>query len=322
MRFDIVRQPLLAAIFTMLLLAAAGLVRSGGPPPEPDGGLLLPGALLQRLQSAAPLATRLLCVAVLFGGGLVLGRTSVRCALYPTHTYIAMPLYGLCAALLLPGDDCAVQCTASLLLILGVRNLYASCRNGYSFDPLFRGAFWLGLLPLVLAPTLPLVVLVPAALILFKRSAREACVALFGLLLPFAACSYGYWLAGEPPGACGEALREALLHPSGWSPLLLPTPTLGLVGALFLFALWAAADYLGSLRSLGSRPRATALFNLLLFAVAAPLGALPSATPALAGVLAVPLALLVPLPLTRIAAPVASLLCLGAAAFALVLRFA
>lgn len=311
MGFNVVRQSLPVAFLSLLLFVTAGLVRVGGSLPCTVSDFPLPGDLLVRLQTAQPLLTRLLCGVGLFWGALLLGRATVRCALYPVHTYLAIPLYGLCSCGLLADGAFVIQCVASLLLLFAVRNFYASFHNGYRFQQLFRGAFCLGLLPLVYAPALPLVALLPVALLLFKRSAREGCVALFGLVLPLFACSYAGWAAGQPFDSCVRALGEAFMRPSGWS-LAQPMPvTFALFGLLLFLALWAVFDSLRHLHGFGARPRAVYLFNWLLLPGVVALCFLPSATEAVAGLFAVPAAVLVPLSLTRLPAPVSGLLYVG-----------
>lgn len=56
---------------------------------------------------------------------------------------------------------------------LAAKNYCRSYCNGYGFDAIFRASLYLGLLPLVYAPATPLVLILPLAILLFRRTFRE-----------------------------------------------------------------------------------------------------------------------------------------------------
>ena len=64
------------------------------------------------------------------------------------------------------------------------RNFARSFCNGYGFDAIFRASLYLGLLPFVSTAALPLLLILPPAVLLFRRTLREAVVAIAGVLLP------------------------------------------------------------------------------------------------------------------------------------------
>ena len=82
---------------------------------------------------------------------------------------------------------------ANTLLAFSVKNFARSFCNGYAFDALFRASLYLGILLLTAPAALPLVALLPLAIILFHRTLRESVVALAGFLLPILAFGYVNW---------------------------------------------------------------------------------------------------------------------------------
>lgn len=314
MKLDIARQPLIVAFLTLLLFVTGGMIRAGcvHSAHETTGEVvsLLGGRILE-LQACAPLLWKLLMGAVVFLSGVALGRITVRYGLYSVHTYLAIPLYGLFACGVFVTSAYSVEYLAAALLLLSVRYYYAGFRNGYSFSAVFRASLYLGTIPLIYTPAVILLSVLPLAVILFKRSARELCVALFGLMLPFLSYSYVIWGMGDSFSAPAVMFWSAFLTPSGFSVMQLPLPVQILLAALLLVTVSASVCYFRDLYAVGLKPRAILLFNLLLFMCCAALFFVPSGTASAVALVAVPMATLVPLLLVRIIAPVAMCLYLG-----------
>lgn len=273
------------------------------------------GAMLDALQADAPRAARWCSAIIYFIAGWVVGQVVRVRDLYPVRTTLSIPLYGLTAcAVVLPGSTLAAA-AASLVFAAAVRGCFEVCRDGYAFSPVFFAAFCAGLLPMIYAPALPLAVVVPLALLVFKRPAREAIVALAGLMLPVAAVSYVWWGAGhdfmQPLGDTAAAFAAAGGNHVTAAVAMTKLP---LAGCLLAMAVVAALFNLANLYSVGSRPRYITIFNVCVLAVTLPLAALPSATEGVAGLVAVPAAIAVPGMLGRLRTAVADGLCLLPAA--------
>lgn len=314
MKPDIVRQPLPVAFLTLLAFSLALVARLGTllPDYEITGGVsaLLGGSILQ-VQELCPRLMKAVCVLLVFYTGVSLGRITVRYGLYSVHTYLAIPLFGLLATGIFVCESYLIQYLAGFLLLLAVRNFYAAFRNGYGFTAVFRGAFYFGLLPMIYAPALLLASAVPLAIFLFKRSAREGIVALFGFLLPLFAYSYVVWGGGGAFTDPTLTLWESFIASSDFQVMHLPLPVQVLLGIFFLLVLLAGVCYFRDLYSVGLKPRAILLFNLLLFIVSAALFFVPSGTAAAVAIAAVPMATLLPILFVRCTPAVAMCLYLG-----------
>ena len=142
------------------------------------------------------------------------------------------------------------------------------------------------------APALPLVLIVPVTLVLYRRTLREAVVAAAGLLLPFFICSVVWWGLGDSFGLMGHELLAgttlgedtalpALFGEKGvWSKVYI-----GLFAALTLCSAIIILRTLPSLRTRAKKIHIHFLWLLLLCLISL---LLPGSTIASLGVLAVP----------------------------------
>ena len=313
MKFDIARQPLVPAFLTLAALAVVAMWSAGGPAVSmavqaghaagtvdigrnAAGALAVssPGELLAQFQAAHPVWARWIAGLLMLFTGMSVGRLTVRYNLYSVGTCLAIPLYGAIACGLAVGGDCLTTFAASALLALATKNFCRSYCNGFGFDAIFRASLYIGLLPLVATAAAPLLIL-PLAVMLFRRTPREVAVAVAGLLLPALTLCYVNWAAG------GEFLAQVAEPGSAFiagTPLSLflstPVQNLVLPGAVFLLDLTALLFFLSDIYALGTKPRLIFIFNIsaLLLTAAALCG--PAATPATVALAAVPSAVLCP----------------------------
>lgn len=297
MNFNIARQPIVPAFLTFLLLSAAACL-------APTPGIVenLPAAQLDRwlgcFEAAHPAWGGLLTFVLLLWSGLLTGRITVRYGLYATSSCVAIPMFGIAAAWVLPATGLAGAVTL-LLLALSTHNFCRSFRNGYAFDNIFRGGLYLGLIPLLYLPATPLLLLLPAAVILFKRTLRELSVALTGVLLPLLTACYLNWAAGHPFTKplldivrIFTADNTADIWSMPWTALLLP-------GFMLLLDAAAAISYLNSVYSVGFKARGILAFASCMLLLATGIALLPCSGPTALLLLTVPTSLLAPFLLVR-----------------------
>ena len=199
----------------------------------------------------------------------------------------AMTAYGIC----FPAGSVSAT-LVPLLLILGSTQMIAAFKRSYQFEHVFKSAFCIGLLPMLYAPALPLVLIVPVTLVLYRRTLREAVVAAAGLLLPFFICSVVWWGLGDSFGLMGHELLAgttlgedtalpAFFGEKGvWSKVYI-----GLFAALTLCSAIIILRTLSSLRTRAKKIHIHFLWLLLLCLISL---LLPGNTIASLGVLAVP----------------------------------
>lgn len=303
MKIDIARQPLVPAFVTLFALAVTAMwggagngVSAGAPETMP-----LLGGALARFQAAYPVWARLAAGFMILFTGMCTGRIAIRYNLYGVSTCLPIPLYAVVACGIFSGGNYLTAFTASMLLALAAKNYCRSYCNGYGFDAIFRASLYLGLLPLVYAPATPLVLILPLAILLFKRTFREAVVAAAGLILPLLTACYVSWGMSDEFTAPVMTLADALV--SGvplWIFKDLPLPSLVMLCVIAVLALTALLFFLSDIYAAGTKPRFILIFNTGILAMTLALLCTPSVTPEAFTLTAVPAALLFPVFFVRI----------------------
>ena len=158
-------------------------------------------------------------------------------------------------------------------------------------------------------PLLPLPLLVLAAAFCFRRTLREVFVSLCSVVLPFLAVCYIAWGQGANPLDTPAGLWHSFVSDSGYR-IFANTPPLvpALLGIVLFIVLCAIFFGLISFRTVSIKARGMLTYTILLFTVTGCLIAVPSVTPGLLAVAAVPAALLMPLTFIRIQRTVGTLL--------------
>ena len=156
-------------------------------------------------------------------------------------------------------------------------------------------------MPLVYAPALPLLLLLPLAVLLFRRTLREVAVATAGLLLPVFTACYVSWGTGAeftaPLIKLGQSAIEGMpLHLF----LDIPLPALVMAGGIVLLDLTALFFFLADIYAAGTKPRFILFYNIGILVLALTLLCSPAATPEAFALLAVPSAILIPVFFVRI----------------------
>ncbi len=301
---NLTRQPLLMALLTLLAMWVALWLRKTGllfGPEAIEAPATLLGTWIHDLQVAWPRTSWVLWGVLHTMAALTLGRIGLRHNLYTGSSLLAIPLYGVVACGIFLGNDYLMGAIAGLLMARIVRHYASSYRNGYAFNALFRGSLYLGLLPLLYAPALPLILLLCIIVTLFQRTLREWIVAFCGLLLPIAALCYLHWAFG------GELLAPALQIWEGIShatPLALfhDSSVVLVLQLLVLLAavLWALFYYLSDIYVATSKARAILTSIVWLFLLSLVSLFLPGATVTSFPLLAVPTVLLLPFLFVRL----------------------
>ena len=293
-RPDVIRQPLgvVAATFVIMMACVVIRVTTAPYPAETDLAADMPlgRAIDSRFPTGAAACTVGLVAAIL--NATLLAGMIVRYSVSAVRTYLPMAVYAMTAyGICFPAGSVSAT-LVPLLLILGSTQMIAAFKRSYQFEHVFKSAFCIGLLPMLYAPALPLVLIVPVTLVLYRRTLREAVVAAAGLLLPFFICSVVWWGLGDSFGLMGHELLAgttlgedtalpAFFGEKGvWSKVYI-----GLFAALTLCSAIIILRTLSSLRTRAKKIHIHFLWLLLLCLISL---LLPGNTIASLGVLAVP----------------------------------
>lgn len=316
MTLDIARQPFVPAFLTTLTLAivcvnatsfadvpCAAFSAAGIADTIPAEGLAIgmPSALICAFQTAFPGWSKLIAVFAFLFTSVSVGRQAIRYNLYKVSTCISIPLVAILACLV-GLEGLSLQGILSMtFLAYFMKNFARSFRSGYTFDAVFRTGLYMGALICLTPATLPLLLIMPFGLLLFRRTLREVVVALAGLLVLPLALSYVNWAMGGDLTAPIRTLGHLFWQGSPLAMLLsfshLQWGALAIVGLLSLAAIQI---FLSNLYAVGTKPRFILIFNTGVFLLSILLAAAPAATPDQLLLMAPPAAMLMPCFLIRV----------------------
>lgn len=287
MILDVTRHKFSEAIVTLLFFAVAISLAAM---------VLFPDSSAVVVESEAPLAPyiRSFCADHSLLSPILLGllyvymvlrlsRSTVRVGLYPNTTLAAI---ALCSVLLfgaLASGDYAMLCVGALLVAEAYGRLL------YCFSPslhahyLFSAMVAFGALPLVDAAFLPLSILIPVVVVVFRATLRETAITLFGLAAPTFVYSYVMWLLGGDFVQGFVDVWGSLLAPSSLSLVTyLTLPRLVFLGFILFLQLLSVVVYLTTPMSLANGVRE--VWRVLIISVVilvVSLLLLPAASPSL-----------------------------------------
>ena len=307
---NITRQSPVLSLFTLVIISIVSIFNI----PEVDiesgidiGGIY--GALLL-FQSDYYLLSVVICGFLVVLTGFYAARLSIQYGLFAGHSSLSMPIYGLFACSFGFMDNYLIVYLSSFLLILAVRCYCSGYKlHSYGFSSLFSGSMILGLMPYVYPPSIPLLLILPFIILIFKRSSREFIVSTAGFLLTSLVISYILWLRGdgvlsyiitifESLTANGSAIRQLGETPSGC--VVLATY---LTLVVIAYICYLRERYLST-----KKARRIVIFNMSLTLCCLFMLLLPSSITAVVVLLAIPVSIFIPILLIRIDASISAII--------------
>ena len=299
----VVRHRIWDLATTMILIAILTTVRSSL---FPFGDELVPntatplGDLLQGLQASFPVLSVVLWGFMLFIAALDAGRYGPKYALYPAYTLMAIPIFGVLAGGVMVSGDYLLTTVAMFTMLLATKYMIRCVQHTDSFSDLSLSMLCYGLLPLVLAPSALLYVVLPLLLFVVRSSWRDWVVAISSLIFPLLSVSYWSWCAGEGFLSVGEQLYASTFTPSEFSFFsTLNIASILVIGVLIVKFFCAIMLIVSDKYSLRVKSRSLMRYNALLLVATIAMFFLPSASASLFALVAVPASLLIPLIFVR-----------------------
>lgn len=297
MHFDIARQSFIPAFLTLFTVLVA-FVCMFDPVEIPATTSVIASpltAILNRFQTAQPALTKIVVVWLLLSAGLSIGRITIRYNLYTVNTCLPITLFAIICCGGFGRQFALSEVVAILFLVLSVKNLFRAFRHDYGFDKIFRMGLYLGISIMVAPPLLPLVLLLPVGVIVFRRTLREVVVAIVGLFLGPVAICYIHWAMG------GEFIDPVLL---AWDNFAmgslfvlfeeLPIGQRIFLALIVLFNLAGFGFFFSHIYAVGSKKRFILGFQLCVFLLVMLTLCGPSVTTGSVALLAIPSAIILP----------------------------
>lgn len=176
-----------------------------------------------------------------------------------------MVMFSLCSCCLFGCEEWLRSWATLLTLQFACRNFEEGFRRSYAFGDMFRGALFLGLVPLLYAPAATVLLTLPLLVFLFHRPAREVPVIVVGACLPLAISSYVWWGMGYDFDYVFQQTIAAALTESNYS-LFGGAQLFDLLamGAVLFVVLMSLGVYIIELRALKFKARRIHVFYIIL----------------------------------------------------------
>lgn len=284
---------------TLLVISVVATLRLALWPTasESVGNVATPiGSLLQNWQESVPVVAAVLWCVTLLVVGLGVGRQGVRYSIYPAYTLMGIPIFGVMASAVVGNDDFFVATAVMVVVYLASRSMLRFIMRSERFSDLSLSMLYFGLLPLIYAPAAVLYVALPLMMLFVRASWRDMLVTLASLGLPPAALCYWRWCAGGEFKAPAVELYNSLFSSVDFQFFdSLNVATILLLGVILVMIFCTIALTISDRYSIKVKSRVVIRFNILLAVVSAAMFCLPSATSVIYVLMAIPIALVVPL---------------------------
>ena len=299
MKISVEKQTPVAALMTLVIIVAAALVRFGMSPYDnemPTERIVPPLAeYLAAFSSSHKVLSLVISAFMMIVAGMIIGQTGSRFRLYPSQTFLSMPIYGIAACGIFVSADVLSSSLASLLTAIMLRYLCRGYLRERDLSAMLYAGLSIGLMMLVSTSGVVCVAAALSAIFILSFSARELFVLLIAMLLPVAGFCFTVWALGGEFMSPVMRIWSALFAESGvdafGNDAVVALTLCGIVGFTFFCStiLFLADRFMVSLKS-----RGIFIFDLVLALLSLTMFALPSSSPANFAVSAVPMSMIMP----------------------------
>ena len=264
---------------------------------EAVGNVATPiGSILHHWQQSVPVIASILWCVLLFIVGLGVGRQGVRYSIYPAYTLMGIPVFGVLASAVVGTTDLYVASAAMVIMYLAMKSMLRFIMRTERFSDLSLSMLYFGLLPLIYSPAALLYAALPVMMLFVRASWRDMLVTIASLLLPPAALCYWKWCAGGEFKAPAVNIYNSMFASADFRFFeSLNAATIILLGIILVMIFCTIALTVSDRYSIKVKSRVAIRFSALLAIVFAAMFCLPSATSVIYVLIAIPVALIVPL---------------------------
>lgn len=299
MKISVGKQNPVAALTALIVVVTASYVRFRLAPYDNEGavtGILPPLAgRLSALSAEYPVASLIPAILMTIGAGMLVGQMGGRFRLYPSQTFLSMPLFGIVACGIFISGDVLSASLSSLLAAMALKYLCRSYFRERDLAAMLYAGLSIGMMLLVSTSGVVYVVAALSAIFILSFSTRELLVLLIAMLLPPLACCYAVWALGGDFFAPFIQFREALfadsLSDAFGNDAVVALVLCGLSGFTFICS---AVLFLSNRFMVSVKSRGILIYNIILSLLSLAMFAMPSSSPANFGVSAVPMATIMP----------------------------
>ncbi len=198
-KFDITQQQPFTSLLTLFACSIVGCVMlcSGlhGEVVSISADSPL-GFYISKFQHGYPILSSVITAATILFSAMWFGRVASMQNLFGRSTSIHLPILGVLYWCVVLNSEYLLSAAILFLMTQAIGTIMLSVRSNNSIPSLFNAAMALSLLPMLYSPAAVLWLSLPLLLISMGVTFREWIVAVIGLVTPFVATIYIYWLCG------------------------------------------------------------------------------------------------------------------------------
>jgi hypothetical protein len=255
MKLDASRQPFVFSAAMGVLMAALFVFRRLTMP-YPVEETFTGGMPLASMLAAFGVAHPWWCAAVVLiltvWTLLIVVQLTVKYAPVTGRNYLPIQMFIMVSGGILVSGEILAAVAAAWLLVHAVRQFIFSLHKEYRFTEVFRAGLYLGIIPLLYAPSVPLLVLLPMAMVIFRRTFREGLVCLVGAVTAIPVAGFVHWAMGESAWFIYDEIWQRITEGEMFGFLDgVPSTSMGIAGGAMLLlsliaALWSLAHKKGA----------------------------------------------------------------------------
>lgn len=310
MILDIARHKLYEALLTLVILALATVISAvatldvatldAATLAEVNGAPL--GSIIHPFEVAHPILAAIVSFVLIVYLSFIATRSTVRTHIFGANSFATMTLVPLAIMGFASEGDMLTTALLAWLAVEALRRLFFAFGSEERLHAIFSGLLAVGAMPLLDSSMFVAVIALPMILVALRVGAREAIIAIVGMLLPIFSYAYVVWCMG---GSFVEAIVEPyhnMLAPSGLSLVeYFAMPRMVLMATLLIATLVSVVLYVRNRLGLTLVSRHVWRFAIVAMTLlAASLVLLPSLLPASFVVLGVMMSMFAPMFFLRV----------------------
>lgn len=195
--------------------------------------VLLTLQLLAQFESENPTWAVVIATLLLLFGALRTMKIASDFNLYSQVSHLPAILYLIPFAAFATPTEIIAPVAAGLIMTSALEGLFGGYNHFSGGAKIFRGCFWLGVLPLIYPSMLIFLPLLIGVVLILDRGGRDLILMLGGYMLPMVTYLYVWWLLGASPNLTIDTFVSAFVAPrwelaQEWGVLVLMGVLIGL----------------------------------------------------------------------------------------------
>lgn len=169
------------------------------------------GVMLEEFALSMPALSGYIMLFFVLLNAILITRIVIRNMIYTDKVFMPAIVYIAVACGSYFGPESITGVAAAWLMVCSADLIINSFRRQKQYSRTFLASVLWGSVLLIYAPAAVFIILVPAALVVFRKDWHETVIAIIGFILPITIGSYIYWGMGEEFRYLGQVLYDSVM---------------------------------------------------------------------------------------------------------------